>query len=743
MSNNDDEKGGKGQRYRLTVPLDASELEELRDEKPQDLQVVGRLPDGTSITETVVLEQGEGVADLEFEDRPDGVGVFVGPDRATTEELVKSQTITANLPGDRWVDTPEVELEPIRIPAYYWDWWYRWCREFVIRGKLQCPDGSPVPNAKVCAKDIDAWFIWSSTEDVGCDTTDKNGAFEIRFRWCCGFWPRWWWQNRVWQPDPLLIDQIQSLINEEPDLPLAPTLARAGMQPSLEGFADLLDNPPFTLDQPLPELDPNRLERIRSQLTERLPDIPELRRLHVWPWVQWQPWWDCTPDIIFEATQSGDVVLDEGIDDTRWDIANPEDVILTANEEARCIQPPCWPQDPPCPGGECTLVTSVCGVDIEQIGGNLGAGATPEDLEGYKLPGDCPFAGTVNLWRLPNRIQNIDYLEVEYKNDTDSDWVSVPGKGVKGFTIGYWIVRPDGSLDDRNASFRFEEEPDKSGDEHLVVETREHYKDTKADPGFVGWDGRVANLLLKIDSSSFKDGTYSFRFVGWEDVGSGDDVELERLGVVTRCPEEEQTPVEVTLTFDNRSDVPVPSHDHPTASPGSGTGTVHKPYVEPDTSISAVRIIDSDGNVTEVPEDEDDECPSVEEQEGTLQIDFIARDRPDNPKTHLSHYSLRATFGRSKTRNLLNKDSTEITLRGSGYTGHKSGMDRATYSQALDDGAPRPEWEGGEYRLEIDLNEAFPKPCCYQLELRAWKRTIVNCSSRHWNISEYSIGYGV
>jgi hypothetical protein len=65
---------------------------------------------------------------------------------------------------------------------------------------------------------------------------------------------------------------------------------------------------------------------------------------------------------------------------------------------------------------------------------------------------------------------------------------------------------------------------------------------------------------------------------------------------------------------------------------------------------------------------------------------------------------------------------------------------RGTYDRALDQGATRPDWEGGEYTLRIKLDEAFPKPCCYQLELHARKR--VNCVT-HENRSEYTIGWGV
>lgn len=485
MSNEDEEEREKEQRYRLTVPLDATQLGELRKEKPQDLRVAGRLSDGTVITETVELADGEGVAELEFEEQPEGVGVFAGPKRATAEELLNTQTLTLDVPPDRWAETQEVELEPIEIPPFYWDWWYRLCREFVIRGRLTCPDGSPVPGAEVCAKDVNSFFVWSSTQEVGCDTTDQNGAFEIKFRWCCGFWPWWWWQNRTWQFDPTLVEQVQPAIEEDPELSLAAT----GSQPDLDVFADVIDAHPFPVDKPLAEVDPNRLEQFRTQLNERLPDIPELRRLNVWPWEQWEPWWDCWPDIIFEATQAGDVVLDEDIRDTRWDISTTERVELTANEKALCIPPECeTPRDgrpcnhdeclPPCDHDECLLITAVCSSGVSNVGGNRGAPASPE---GYLDPGspsagtarhdgDRPFAGTVKLSRGGFGLQNVDYLEFQYNDGTG--WNPVPPGGLKNFKIGYaYEPFPGSPLIPKKAHFNFT-----NIDGHYVVQTREGHE---------------------------------------------------------------------------------------------------------------------------------------------------------------------------------------------------------------------------------------------------------------------------
>lgn len=247
-----------------------------------------------------------------------------------------------------------------------------------------------------------------------------------------------------------------------------------------------------------------------------------------------------------------------------------------------------------------------------------------------------------------------------------------------------------------------------------------------------------------------------FRLQGYEDVAPGDEVELEELGPVQRCLAEEDDqdgPVEVVLTFDNRKKVNVRSHPHKTSPAGSGSATVHRPYVEPDTSIEAVRLTDADGNPVDVPEDEEGECPSVEKTDEAefLEIDFIARDpvSGDNPVGHLSHYTLHATFGRSNSRNLLTQPSCRINpqVPGSTYTGYQgSGSDpdpKASYGRAVDDGASRPSWEGGEYTLRVKVDEAFPKDCCYQLVLKARKRTIANCNKSwpHRNRSEYSIGY--
>jgi hypothetical protein len=189
--------------FTLQVPVDASEVEEFESGAPIKVAVVDR--QGTVSSQTVDLNaEGLGEATFTFEQRPGALRVVVGPGDADDEDLVHLQTLTRDLPA-RALRGQELRLSPLTIPNFYWHWWRRWCRPFTITGRVVCPDGSPVPGATVCAFDVDWWWWWSSLQQVGCAVTDANGAFTIRFRWCCGWWPWWWWRLRFWQLEPDLV----------------------------------------------------------------------------------------------------------------------------------------------------------------------------------------------------------------------------------------------------------------------------------------------------------------------------------------------------------------------------------------------------------------------------------------------------------------------------------------------------------------------------------------------------------
>jgi hypothetical protein len=132
-----------------------------------------------------------------------------------------------------------------------------------------------VPGAQVCAYDVDWFFIWSSTQLMGCATTDLTGTFEIRVRWCCGWWPWWWWQLRNWRLNPILSERVGELLARNSALRLGPI---AGQQPSLSVFRPLANVGGLgALDRVL-AADVGVLDRLREQLVARLPAAPELLR---------------------------------------------------------------------------------------------------------------------------------------------------------------------------------------------------------------------------------------------------------------------------------------------------------------------------------------------------------------------------------------------------------------------------------------------------------------------------------
>ncbi|HEY3001510.1 MAG TPA: hypothetical protein VGJ44_04105 [Kribbellaceae bacterium] len=707
--------GTKAQGYVLEVPLDASAVGK---GEAQELRVIAVRKEGTAAAATATVRPGgaQSVA-LSFDAHPGAVRVLVGPGNATDEELIGSQTIAVDVPSRVW-DGPKAVIDPVRISPYYWHWWPFWCREFVVRGRVVCADGSPVPGAEVCGYDVDWLWWWSSSQLVGCDTTDVNGAFEIKFRWCCGRWPWWWWKYREWRFDPILAERITPVLERDPRIELGRTTA----QPSLEPLSKILASDGIRTDRPLTASDAAQLDAIRGKLTAVLPPAPELEALRVWPWVPWWPWWDCTPDLIFRVTQDcekpGTVIYSESVLQTRWNIANPLDVTLVANDLA-CCRRVC--PDQPCVEGECIDISNICGASIDDVGGNPGAAATPE---GYLYPnavaagtaawnGDRPFAGTVTVSKA-NIMTGVDYYEIEV--DSGGGYGPMPPGAAVSFSR-HWL-RPPGPWSPvwthGDVGFAF---TSMSG--HTVVGSREHWEATTGLPAAAFWTTN-ADLVVPIDSTKFGDGTYRFRVVGWRDGGGGTLTDPRVLPV---C--ETEIPNGWVLTFDNRLE-PDPAHPTSPTHP-CGPGTVHACVTEPDTDIIAVRV-----NGVAV-----DPCEVVSDRTGMLEIDFMAHD----PDGHLALYELKATYAENAEVQLLplhTLPGASLTLLSGDYVG-------PTYGEALGQGAPQPTWRGGTMRLVVPAADAFPRPCCYQLELRAWKRTVVSCSGEaaHHNLSEYTIGVGV
>ncbi len=706
--------------FRLEVPFDASGIEDF-DPNAQQLKAVVYPCDGLPVEQAIRLSKdGKGSAVFTFASNPGALTLRVGPADATAEELRGMQTLSLEVSSRQWGDKPALSLAPLGISSYFWYWWLYWCRTFTIRGRVLCPDGSPAPGAKVCAYDVDWWFIWSSTQLVGCATTDLTGAFEIKFRWCCGWWPWWWWLLRVWRLDPDIAAKVGPVLKQSPDVRLSPV---TGNQPSLSVFKELLVQEGLNLDRPLGPEDVNRLEGIREKLLQKLPASPELERLRIWPWWPWGPWWDCAPDIIFRVTQDcitpGTVIYDEGITDTRWNIPTLLNVTLIANSEACCI--PGCPDPHCCPDGECIVISQVCGDPINEIGGNPGAPVAPAGYfnPGAVLPGtaayngDRPYAGTIPIEKNFGDMLNVDYYEIEYFSG--GSWGPLPPGAAQDFKRR-WLETPGFTTGDVPFPFT-------SISGHNVVESREHFESTG---GLAGWNATrfwIANreLVVPLDTTKFPDGTYQFHVVGWQISGGG----LINPRVLPVCGTEKDN--ELVLTLDNRV---IDALTHPASH---NCGGVHICTVEPDTSIDAVRI---NGTLVQP-------CDTIDANEGNLEIDFSVTD----PDGHLAVYTLIATYGLNLSVDLLNQPGSVLApiIVGTPYG--------PTYGQALGQGAVAPHWYGGSFRLTVPVSQAFPEPCCYQLELRGWKRTIVggqtgivyNCEHNYayGNLTEYTLGVGV
>src|SRR3954454_20079363 len=176
----------------LNLSIDASQIP-AQDQKQQKVKIAVQQGRGTK---SQVVAVAGGKAAVKFEvDPKQSASIAVGPENASDADMFHLQTLTASVSPTQWGNQTTLTLPALILTPKWWSLWLTWCREFVISGRVVCADGSPVPGAEVHAYDVDFFWWWSSVVQVGpTAVTDAAGHFTIKFRWCCGWWPWYWWE---------------------------------------------------------------------------------------------------------------------------------------------------------------------------------------------------------------------------------------------------------------------------------------------------------------------------------------------------------------------------------------------------------------------------------------------------------------------------------------------------------------------------------------------------------------------
>jgi hypothetical protein len=691
----------------IRVPVDATQVPESERAK-QKVRVA--LRSGEEIASRVVSVEA-GRAEAEFNVEASGpVTIAVGPESSDAADLFRRSTPTVTVRPTGANGERGYTVQPIVISRPIWEGWLIWCRTFTITGYVYGTDSNPVPGAQVVASNVDWFWWWTSTSQVGTAVTDANGFFQITFTWCCHWLPWYWWELRDWMLDPILIEKIN------PVLAMSPNLRVSAPSSALElSFSAL--NP-----QPLPPRAQSRVERLsnstslspttipalRQKLLGALPDIPEFQRLRLWPWYPWAPWFDCDPNIIFKVTQVCDgtvnVILNESVFQARWDIPIHLNVSLTANEDA------CTTQTGTQPNGACFVFIDACG--FLPGSGEIGPGDDPP-VVGLADPmsEDRPFTGTVNVDGYFGTGVVADYYGVEYRAagfPNANPFQPVPINVLQAFGVDYF----DATLSFPNqivpVTFAPQTLPLNGGGTAAAYQTLINYEENNGGVGAWGSAGTRTWLepdfqaTFSIDSALLnpaEQGAYEFQIVGYTYSGGV----LTSLGAPAPCGKPGADGFngdnDLALYFDN----PIPSLSDPVASIDGVTlaGTVLTPcaFVNVPASGTFSLIVEftaSDPNVTSAA-----------------------------VNGFLDNYSLTLQHGVEAPVTLIPAAATS-TLAGS-TAGTFPGP---TYSLAISQGASRPSWPGGSMILTItNAASLFPETCAYELTLTVNKRNIVNCEA--------------
>ncbi|MBV8928319.1 MAG: carboxypeptidase regulatory-like domain-containing protein, partial [Mycobacteriaceae bacterium] len=201
---------------RIEIPIDASGVPQ-NERGKQRVRVALKYGD-TIQSEVVPVDSGKADVSLNVEARGP-LTIAVGPENISAAELFRRDTPTVAVKPRTVKGELVYEIQPIVVGPNIWRRWLYWCTQYTISGYVHGSDGNPVPSAQVSAFNIERFFWWSSTQQVGSTvTTDPTGHFTITFERCCGWLPWYWWELQEWRLDPILHEQIQRVLQLVPDL---------------------------------------------------------------------------------------------------------------------------------------------------------------------------------------------------------------------------------------------------------------------------------------------------------------------------------------------------------------------------------------------------------------------------------------------------------------------------------------------------------------------------------------------
>ncbi len=626
-----------------------------------------------------------------------------------------------------------VDVGEIAVLPHIYRCWLWCCRVYRIRGRVVCRNwrydpiarrwtwcDDPVPGAEVDIYDVDRFLWWYREDLITTVTTHFDGTFEATFIWCCRRFP--WWNG--WLIDQDILRHIRELLLER-NVILKPPPPDPDPGVLQELAASLTPRPALSAGATAPAVE--AMSTSADNFRSLLPESERLSTLRVWPWWDSE---DCEPDVIFRVRQfchdREQVIHSEGPAQARWNIPANFSVTLLANDKACCL-PVC--RDPECP--DCMKLTWVACVPIDHIADNSFAG--PPDLRGYvNVPGqaDGPLYGSLQM--RGDIGTAIDYFRVQYSKDGGA-WTDLPTPQFAGYSRRYWQGAPGFSpyIPFVPTSKVY------GGGNVVVIPTRHHYEELNPGlPRFGGdvfWDDWDTLFYFATDASpSLGDGLFELRFIGYA-ADAGDTLVAGTEEVIDTCglPTWET----VYLRIDNQLNPNHPAVDHT-----CGGTTSHICVDEPDAYIRS--LVKNEGLWNEQPVSV---CDIVDLQPtDTLTVHFSVTVPATSQDGHLGGYQMWADYGASQRFYIGGAavgapcpDPTSGVSRGifEADPGGPLVQVGPSYIEALAQGAPRPHWYGGNYKVTLRGCD-FPVCCAYDIYLHGWKRTTNGCNTpewTHWN----------